>query len=140
VTQFSASYSANKVQIIKSMTENVDPELLRFRIANAKAEGYGGNADGEALLATSEFLVPRKEHRRAIIVLSDGAPSASAHQNAAQTLDAAINTVKKRGIEIYGIGIFDDSVKRFYGRQCPVITDIDALDGALITTLKECLV
>jgi cobalamin biosynthesis protein CobT len=101
----------------------------------------GGNSDGDAVLYAGETLVARKEPRKILIVLSDGMPTgAAAGKSPADMLKTAIKTVKDRGVEVYGIGICDSSVKMFYGKECKVISNLEEFDSALLTTLSDKLI
>lgn len=98
----------------------------------------GGNSDGDAVLYAGETLLARKEKRKILIVLSDGMPTGSASgTNPADMLKTAISTVMKRGIEVFGIGIQDTSVKMFYGKDCKVINSLEQFDQALLSTLAD---
>ena len=110
-------------------------------VSGLEAANGGGNADGDAVMYAIETLVSRREARKMIIVLSDGMPSSSAPSlNAADMLKASIKCAKQRGIELYGIGIMDSSVKIFYGQNTKVINTLEEFDQALLGTLAERLV
>ena len=55
-------------------------------------------------------------------------------------LTQVTNDLKKyRDVEIYGIGIQDKNVKRYYGERAQVIQSPLDLNRVLVTTLKEAL-
>ncbi len=51
-------------------------------------------------------------------------------------LKFAIQSARDRGVQVYGIGIEDDSVKHFYGADCKVIQSASELPKAIVDTLK----
>lgn len=107
-------------------------------VSGLENAGGGGNADGDAVMYAIETLVPRREQRKIIIVLSDGMPSAAAQGlSADDMLTSAIRCAKGRGIELYGIGIQDASVRRYYGNECKVINSLEEFDSAILSTLAD---
>ena len=98
----------------------------------------GGNQDADALLWAAGRLEKRKEKRKILIVLSDGCPTDAWDGSADYGLRKAVKDIKKRNkIEMYGIGIMDNNVKRYYGKNAQVIHDVNNLNKALLTTIKE---
>lgn len=134
VTGFGGSHNSVTLWRAKEFQNPPVPgEVSGLETANG-----GGNADGDAVMYAIETLVPRREERKMIIVLSDGMPSACAPSlDAASMLKASIKCAKDRGIEMYGIGIMDNSVKIFYGEKTKVINTLDEFDQALLGTLAE---
>ena len=85
-------------------------------------------AVGEAILWSVDRLHKRKNKRKVLIVLSDGQP-ASNRGDCYQFTKDVIDQVHKDGrIEIYGIGIIDDTVKQLYPHWS-VIRHEDELEG-----------
>jgi cobaltochelatase CobT len=98
------------------------------------------NVDGESLMMAAMRLVKRREQRKVLMVLSDGMPSAyGIDEHLCRHLSDTVKTIEKMGIEVVGIGIKDDSVKRFYPKNV-VISDIEALPGVVMGQLKMFLV
>lgn len=103
------------------------------------------NIDGEALLWAHERLMRRPEHRRILMVISDGVPLDEATLSAnpggylEQHLRNVIRWIETRSpVELSAIGIGHD-VTDFY-RRAVAITQIDQLAGAMIEQLADLFV
>lgn len=134
VVGFSTYGATNIVVPAKTFTEKVVPDVINQRLLGLP---MSGNSDGEALLWGVERLLKRKEKRKIMLVMSDGCPADSQNGNPGDILNWAIGACRKRGVEVYGIGINDNSVKHFYGKDCKVINDLHELAPALVTTLAS---
>ncbi len=133
VNGFSTAGHKNVMIPVKDFHEVVHPDDIAKRCMGFP---MAGNADGEAVLWAADQLLKRREKRKVLIVLSDGMPSDGAHIiNPGTMLSYAIEQARKRGVEVYGIGIEDRSVTNFYGKECKVISNANELGSALITTL-----
>ena len=86
-----------------------------------------GNPDGDCILWSYDRLLKRKEKKRLLIVMSDGQPAASRPSDdlAAYTLKVIQEIEKLKRVEIYGLGLCDESVKRFYKHHSTVSTPED---------------
>ena len=100
------------------------------------------NIDGEALAWAHNRLLARREDRRILMVISDGAPvdDSTLSVNPGNTLErhlrAVIEQIEERSpIELLAIGIGHD-VTRYYKRAV-TITDVDQLGGAVTTQLTD---
>ncbi len=100
------------------------------------------NIDGEALLWAFKRLVVRKEERKILMVISDGAPvdDSTLSVNAGNYLEKHLNqTVKwieeSSNIEILAVGIGHD-VKRYY-KKAVKITDVQELGDVMINQLTN---
>jgi cobaltochelatase CobT len=98
------------------------------------------NIDGEALLWAKSRLDRRLEHRRILMVISDGAPVDDSTQstNASGYLDRHLRQViaelqTRREVELLAIGIGHD-VTRWYARAI-TLSDPDQLGGAIVSEL-----
>lgn len=98
------------------------------------------NIDGEALLWAHNRLLARPEHRRILMVISDGAPvdDSTSSTNGSGYLDRHLRDVigyiqTASPIELLAIGIGHD-VTRFYDRAL-TIHDVDQLGGAITEQL-----
>jgi hypothetical protein len=100
-----------------------------------------GNADGDAILFAVHRMLPRRETRKILIVLSDGCPADSIGGGDADTnLLSAIKQARATpGIEVYGIGIRDTNVRRYYSPTAPVVNRADEVPAALVTVLRDVL-
>ncbi|MGI9394498.1 MAG: cobaltochelatase subunit CobT [Boseongicola sp.] len=98
------------------------------------------NIDGEALEWAHRRLASRREARKILMVISDGAPvdDSSLSVNPANFLENHLRDViamieKRRNVELLAIGIGHD-VTRYYSRAV-TITDVDQLAGAMTEQL-----
>jgi cobaltochelatase CobT len=98
------------------------------------------NIDGEALEWAHRRTVTRKEARKILMVISDGAPvdDSTLSVNPANYLEKHLRDViamieRRRQVELLAIGIGHD-VTRYYDRAV-TITDVDQLAGAMTEQL-----
>ncbi|GAB0116199.1 cobaltochelatase subunit CobT [Acidisoma sp. 7E03] len=98
------------------------------------------NIDGEALLWAYRRLITRPEHRRILMVISDGAPvddstlSVNPGNYLERHLRQAIQDIETRGlVELVAIGIGHD-VTRYY-RRAVTIVDAEELGGTMMRQL-----
>ncbi len=100
------------------------------------------NIDGEALKWAFEKMSKRKEERKILMVISDGAPvdDSTLSTNASDFLETNLkNTVKwiedKTNVELLAIGIGHD-VTRYYNKAVK-ITDVQDLGDVMINQLTD---
>ncbi len=100
------------------------------------------NIDGEALLWAHSRLMARPEHRRILMVISDGAPvddatlSANPGNYLERHLRQVIGWIEERSpVELTAIGIGHD-VTRYY-RRAVTLVDPEDLGGAMLHNLSE---
>lgn len=100
------------------------------------------NIDGEALIWAYQRLMARPEHRRILMVISDGAPvddstlSVNQGNYLEKHLRQVIEEIETRApIELMAIGIGHD-VTRYY-RRAVTIVDAEQLGGAMTNKLAE---
>ena len=100
------------------------------------------NIDGEALLWAHDRLMARPEHRRILMVISDGAPvdDATLSANPGNYLELHLRAVIREiesysPVELLAIGIGHD-VTRYYTKAL-TISDVDDLGGAMTEKLAE---
>jgi len=88
----------------------------------ASSSAMSGNPDGDCILWTYDRLLKRKEHKRVLIVMSDGQPAASRGMYGCDsfTLQAIREIEAARKIDIYGLGLCDMSVKKYYKHHSTV--------------------
>jgi cobaltochelatase CobT len=98
------------------------------------------NIDGEALVWAYRRLLARTEHRRILMVISDGAPvddstlSVNPGNYLERHLRQSIHDIENRGlIELVAIGIGHD-VTRYY-RRAVTIVDAEELGGTMMRQL-----
>ena len=100
------------------------------------------NIDGEALKWAFEKMSKRKEERKILMVISDGAPvdDSTLSTNSSDFLETNLkNTVQwienKSGVELLAIGIGHD-VTRYY-KKAVTLTDAEHLAGAMTEQLAD---
>ena len=100
------------------------------------------NIDGEALKWAFEKMAKRKEERKILMVISDGAPvdDSTLSTNSSDFLETNLkNTVKwiedKTNVELLAIGIGHD-VTRYY-KKAVKITDVQDLGDVMINQLTD---
>jgi len=100
------------------------------------------NIDGEALQWAYKRLLARPEHRRILMVISDGAPvddstlSVNPGNYLEKHLRETIRDIENRNlVELIAIGIGHD-VTRYY-RRAVTIVDAEELGGTMMTKLAE---
>lgn len=98
------------------------------------------NIDGEALEWAHRRMMARREQRKILMVISDGAPvdDSTLSVNAANYLEKHLRDViemveKRKAVELLAIGIGHD-VTRYYERAV-TITDVEQLAGAMTEQL-----
>ena len=103
------------------------------------------NIDGEALKWAFNKMLKRKEERKILMVISDGAPvdDSTLSTNSSDYLETNLkNTVKwienKNNVELLAIGIGHD-VTRYY-KQAIKITDVQDLGDVMINQLTDLFV
>lgn len=100
------------------------------------------NIDGEALIWAHQRLLGRREHRRILMMISDGAPvddstlSVNPGNYLEKHLRAVIEEIETRSpVELIAIGIGHD-VTRYY-RRAVTIVDAEELAGAMTEQLAS---
>jgi len=100
------------------------------------------NIDGEALRWTFNKMKKRKEERKILMVISDGAPvddstlSTNANDYLENDLKNTVNLIERlSGVELLAIGIGHD-VTRYYNRAVK-ITDVHDLGDVMINQLTD---
>ena len=100
------------------------------------------NIDGEALMWAHNRIIARKEDRRIMMVISDGAPvdDSTLSVNSAGYLEAHLRKViewieKFSPVQLVAIGIGHD-VTRYY-RRAVTIMDVEQLGGTIMEQLAE---
>ena len=100
------------------------------------------NIDGEALIWAHNRLLARREQRRILMVISDGAPvddstlSVNSGNYLERHLRQVINDIEQRSpVELIAIGIGHD-VTRYYKRAVTIV-DAEELGGAMTEKLAE---
>jgi hypothetical protein len=134
ITGFTDTTKGSKHFIIKEYTEKTSSGTIMDRFAQSSRH-TARNSDGESIMWAYRDMMKRPAERKILLVLSDGMPNSSRTGDAATYLKSVVDTVG-RDIEIYGIGILEDSVKNFY-KEFTVLEDITQLETCLIEVIKQ---
>lgn len=119
--------------------KRVAQDVLVKRMATSARE-MSGNADGDAIMWAFDRLIKRKEPRKLMVVFSDGSPAGGGRGDINwYTKHVVQNIEKKSPVQIYGIGICDNSVKYFY-KDHKVINDASELERTLLSLIESKLV
>ena len=99
--------------------------------------GLWQNSDGDAVAYATMRLSQRKEQRKVLLVLSDGSPAGREHAGdiEAYTLQTVQNA-ENMGIDVYGIGICDSNVTRFYKKNV-VVHDLPKLSPTILSIIDR---
>jgi cobalamin biosynthesis protein CobT len=138
-----AHYHMLYMPVFKDFGERMTPEVKQRMAHAAKYQDFlSENLDGESVLAAGRRLLKRPEERKVLIVFSDGMPcarcSAEGWRALGPHLKKAIATLAKARVETLGIGIMDESVRRFYPKHI-VLKNIADLPGAVMGEMKRIL-
>jgi cobaltochelatase CobT len=99
------------------------------------------NIDGECIEVAARRLLSRRETGKVMIVLSDGMPACHTDDSHAlnKHLKDTVQAVMKAGVNVVGIGIQSDAVKKFYPKSC-VIHSVSELPDRVMKELRHLLV
>ena len=137
ISSFTNGATESDIAIIK----HFDKPATEKQIAARFGQWYrlmSANADADAVMWAYNRLRKRKEPRKLLIVLSDGAPAnCYGHGSSHDSLMAAVNRIEQEGkVEVFGLGIKSDAVSEYY-RNHQVITEPEDINEALLNVLKE---
>jgi cobaltochelatase CobT len=123
------------VRWFKDWDERVTNNQLFSRFDQASGH-LTQNADGDALMYAYASLLQRKEHRKMLVVLSDGSPCGRDWAgNGREYLKDVVRTIiAHKQVDLYGIGILDDNVSHYYPKHS-VLKSLDSLAPAVLSVL-----
>jgi hypothetical protein len=124
------------VWLFSEFNEKATQSDLVKRFSTASG-GLWQNSDGDGIAYATARLGQRKEHRKVLLVLSDGSPAGRDHAGdiEAYTLQT-IQHAEKMGVDVYGIGICDDNVTRFYKKNV-VVNDLNNLSPTILSIIDR---
>lgn len=132
--------SPSLIPIYKDFEEKFGP-VQKGRMAHlmAKQSILNSNNDAIAIEYAGRRLMKRQETRKILFVFSDGLPADHVDEGVLNfTTKHNVQKLEKVGVEVLGIGIQSDAVKRFY-KNNHVIKDVQELPGFVMGRLKSLL-
>lgn len=135
---FTNTYSEEHpvIWVFTEYGERVSLSELVKRFAKVSG-GLLQNSDGDGIAYSSHKLLQRKEHRKVLLVLSDGSPCGREHKgDIREYTKQTIKDAQKSGIDVYGVGIMDENVKRFY-KNNHVVNNLGDLSGTILSILDR---
>jgi len=95
------------------------------------------NSDGDGIAYAAHALSVRKEHRKVLLVLSDGSPQGREWAGDIQAYTKqVVSNVESSGIDVYGIGICDSNVSRFYKKNV-VVDNLTSLSPTILSIIER---
>lgn len=125
VTAFPAVTATNSIFPIMRHGQVV-PDLFDIRAS-------GGTPLAGAFWWVLQTMLPLKEQRKMILVITDGMPDNPLAAN------NAIGVAKKLGFEIFGLGIRDEHIARLLPHTSKVVNDLPDLVPAMFAMLQTAL-
>ena len=119
---------------IKDWTERVNSDTMAEKFA---AVNMHQNADGDNVMYAYRELLGRNSRRKILIVLSDGMPCCDRSGDADGYLKAVTSMIQGQGkVELYGIGILSDAVKRYY-HEYTVLENAKSIESCVVDVVKQ---
>jgi cobaltochelatase CobT len=117
-----------------------DFNRVKYRLLQLRT--HSDNSDSESLLWAANRLAVRPERRKILIIFSDGIPHVEmcSMDVMADELRKVVKKIMVAGIEVYGIGIYTDSVKRFYPNYSVIEEDRNNIAEAVFQVLSGKLI
>ena len=98
---------------------------------------HGGNNDADSVLWAYRELMKRKEPRKILLVISDGAPAGSYSGDYHSALLTATRQIEEEGkVDLFGLGICSRAVEMYYKKHA-VIHKADDINDALLNVLAQ---
>jgi len=132
-------YEPIYMPILKDWNQNFTADRQSAVIMAAKDVRLRNNVDGESIEYAGRMLWAQPGARKLMIVLSDGCPSARGdYREQAVHLRRVVKRLEASGVEVFGLGIMDESVKRFY-KNAVVIKHMDEVLTTVMGVLEAML-
>lgn len=96
-------------------------------------DSHGGTPLAQALWWAMQTMLPLTEERKLILVVTDGAPDSP------ESSIKALDTARKTGFEVYGIGIRNGSIAHLLPKSSRVVWDLPELPPAMFDLLQGAL-
>ncbi len=94
---------------------------------------HGGTPLAPALWRVMQVMLPLKEERKLILVVTDGEP------DSLEASTVALDTAKKAGFEVYGIGVRNGCIARLLPNSSRVVWNLSELPQAMFGLLQGAL-
>ena len=129
-------YDPLLLSVIKSFNQN----YLTRRSLISMMEPLGENYDHASVEWAAKRLEKRKEQRKILFVISDGYPAIKGVQTKTleKYLKETVIKIEKSEIEVYGIGVMTDAVKKFYKNNI-TIKETEEISTKILTLLSKTL-
>jgi hypothetical protein len=128
---FPGNYDDDSVDVICTEKERFSAVSRRFESIN----GRGCSTPmANGILWSMEQCARSNNPRKIIIVLTDGKPNGG-HRQFVKDMIAKCSTY---GVEVWGIGIKEDSVKNYFDDYL-IINEIEQLPQVLLNKLTNCI-
>lgn len=125
--------------ILKGFNERVNVEVKKRFAWLPVGVRLRENVDGECVQIAAARLAMRRESRRILMVLSDGAPACPGDWDAQHAhLKRAVRDLARSRIECIGIGIQTDAVRGYYPKFV-VIHSLEELPDTVMKQIKRIL-
>jgi len=96
-----------------------------------------GNNDSDAVHWAYQQIKRRKEARKILIVISDGAPTDSWKGHAHSNLKYVTKAIEQDGgVELYGVGVLSDCVRHYYTNY-KVLHNVHQINDTQFNVIKE---
>ena len=136
VNMFSTIGSGTTLYTVKHFDERINSELLLDRSERA-AYNQANNNDAAAVIWCYHRLMKRPEKRKILLVLSDGHPATHNVHNPQEALKYVVKGIEADPrVELMGLGITSDAVKRYY-TQNVVVSRAEDMSTALIDLIAN---
>jgi hypothetical protein len=124
------------IGLIKRFNErSVSPHQIAERFAKF-GRFSSANNDADSLMWAYNQLIPRKEERKILIVISDGCPAGQWAGTGHNNLQHVAKSIEKEGkVELYGVGVKSKAVKTYYSNY-KVLEDEHDINKTLFDIIK----
>jgi cobalamin biosynthesis protein CobT len=126
--------------VLKAFNERLSTEVKKRFGWLPNSSILASNVDGESVEIAAMRLLARREKGKVMIVLSDGHPAASGSAaELASHLKRTVERIAKRGVQVVGIGIQSDAVRKFYPKSI-VLNNVSELPSVVMKELRGMII
>jgi hypothetical protein len=136
ISSFTTHTSFSDIAVIKHFDKPASDKSMAERFG-AWSAWSGANNDADAVMWGYRRLMERKEPRKLLFVMSDGAPAGSYEGSSHDCLLSATRHIQDSSpVELFGLGIKSDAVNMYYDNY-RVVQSLEDINDALFDVLKE---